>query len=209
MSGIGLAAPDAKGGIGLTVPPPQTGPLSAITPQASPLTPADIAAIAEQYPRLKPLLDQTVIQWGNGPPEYQSEFYHPWETENPNKDRATLELYNRKLMPSEVKELVPAEMLHLMGAVDPRSGAAVDVGWQALKQKFLATRTPEQMKADMQDYQETKDPRAFKDYMQESRGDAYLRAALFPKINPEWNDYLSPQQRELANELQGYLRGGK
>ncbi len=109
-------------------------------------------------------------------------------------------------------DIAAADLLHQLGAVDPRTNKPVDEQWLTEKQNFLNnTRTAKQMQTDQSEYLADKKAypsnRSFKDWFDQSRGDAYLRGAIFPAQNPEWNDYLTDEQKQHGARLLQMLQG--
>jgi hypothetical protein len=106
-------------------------------------------------------------------------------------------------------------MLHMLGAIDPRSGSPVDPQWLAMKNQLLAQRTPEAQAIDRRAYQqeEPNGRRSFDDWMAQSRGDAYIRGYLTPDAADEWRQQgvYTPQMTQTLEMMQRYLqtpRGG-
>ena len=134
----------------------------------------------QQYPRLGAYPVRG--QWGPPNAERQLEFYPPWEGDNPHPGVSTLEVYNRSLRGPALTNALSADMLHLIGAVDPRTGQPVDPKWLAAKQQFLATLTPEQRAMNERAYAQALaqgERRPFDEWMMQSRGDAFLRGGMF------------------------------
>lgn len=172
----------------------------------------DLSGIAKKYPRLAPLAKDAVAQWGEDTGDgRQLEFYPSWEDQSPHPGKPVLEFYNRAMPADQLPDIAAADLLHQLGGVDPRTNTAVDPDWLAEKQKFLNTRTVKQMQTDQQEYAADRKAypsnRSMTDWMDQSRGDAYLRGAIFPAQNPEWGDYLTDEQKQHGARLLQMLQG--
>lgn len=168
----------------------------------------DLGKVAQSYPALAAHLKNAVGQWGKDTGDgRQLEFYPPWESDNPNKGKTTLEFFNRSIPTEQIPEFAAADMLHYLGATNPETGQPVDAQWQSMRKAMASSRTPKQIEADQKDYTDSKETLPFDQYLENNRLDAYMRGAAFPSINPEWGEYLTPEQKTLGNQLQGYLRG--
>lgn len=193
---------------------------SAPPPAASPVQPPEdfqetIAGIRQNYPTLAPYLEKLAIQRGtpNGPnDDRQLEFYQPWESDNPNPGKLTTELYNKSLGGQDLQETIAGDMLHHLGSVDPATGQPVDPKWMAMKQQLIASRGTPQTLMDAGAYQQEKANPAYEtapydQWMQNNRADAYIRGALFPRQNPEWQEpgIYSPAMQAIASQMRDYL----
>lgn len=176
----------------------------------TPDSPVDIAALQKKYPGLSAHLKNAVAEWGKGPGVM--EFYNPWDSENPNRGKITLQFRDRSVPKEQLPDFAAADMLHFLGATTP-DGKQVDPAYLALRQEMLSARTPGQIKADQQNYQDEKksfgDSGSFEDYMANNRADAYMRGAAFPEINPEWKGFLTPAQAAIGAKVKAYLTGQK
>lgn len=166
----------------------------------------DLSSVGKKYPRLAPLASGAVAQWGDDPGDgRQLEFYPPWEEQSPVPGKTVLQFYNRKMPAEQLPDIAAADLLHQLGAVDPRTNKPVDQGWLDEKNKFLETLTIPQMNTDQREYMSDRkkfnSTQSFTDWMNNSRSDAYLRGAIFPDQNPEWHDYLSDEQRATGARL--------
>lgn len=164
-----------------------------------------LAQIGQQYPALAPYAQQWRVQSGvPAHPSYQSETYPPWERDNPNPGTWTTEAYSREFgVPG-----LTGEMLHALGAVDPRTQSPVDPQWLALKNQLIGQRTPRHEEIDRRAYQAEGDRRGFDDWMQQSRADAYVRGYLTPDAADNWRRggvYTPPMARTL-DQMQQYLQ---
>lgn len=165
-----------------------------------------LAEIARQYPAIG--RHRFTLRRGQGPG--QLEFFPAWEERNPTPGEHTIEIRNPALTGQALQDAIAGDALHLLGAVDPRTGKAVDPAFRALKEQFLGTLTPEQVAVDRRVYGESGDPRPFEQWMERSRGDAYLRGYLFPDAADEWRrqGVYTPEQQGLLERIRRYLREG-
>lgn len=205
----------AQGG---NVPPPSAAPATpAPAPAAAPEDFSDTTSgIAQNYPALAPYLSKLAIQRGtpSGPEDdRQLEFYQPWETENPNPGKITTELYNKNLKGQDLQETIAGDMLHHLGSVDPTTGRPVDPKWMAMKQQMIAARGVPQTLMDGGAYQQEKANPAYEtapydQWMQNNRADAYVRGAVFPKQNPEWQQegIYNPAMQAVGAQMRDYLK---
>jgi hypothetical protein len=193
-------------------PPPSTSDPAAAE-DFSPTT----TAIAKTYPKLAPYVQNLAIQRGTptGPDDdRQLEFYQPWDTDNPNPGKLTTELYNPKLQGQDLQDTVAGDMLHHLGTTDPATGQPVDPKWMAMKQQLIAAMGPGQNSMDQGAYQEEKSNPSYEtapydQWMQNNRSDAYIRGALFPGQNPEWQEdgIYTPAMKEVTRKMKDYLIG--
>lgn len=169
-------------------------------------------AISGQYPALAPHMDKFSVQWGENNPHGGSlEFFPPWELHNPNPGQPTIELYNRDLKGNELQSAIAGDALHYLGAVGP-SGNPVDPTFHGMKQQMIGSLTPDQLAVDRRAYDKSRssgDHRSFDDWMQDSRGDAYIRGYITPDANDEWRKQgvYNPEQKKLLDAMNAYLRG--
>lgn len=167
----------------------------------------DLSQVAQTYPALAPHLNNAVAQWGDGPGVL--EFYHPDDAENPNKGKITLQFRDRTVSPEQIPDFAAADMLHYLGSAD-QNGVRVDPQYYSLRQQMMMARTPEQIKADQQNYESEKktfgESGSYEDYIENNRADGYMRGAAFPQINPEWGGFLTPAQTQIGQQLQQYLK---
>lgn len=167
--------------------------------------------LSTRYPQLAPHLKNTVISRGN-PSEANGrllEYYPPWEDDNPTPGKSHTQIFDPKLTGDSLHGAVAADMLHLLGAVDPRTGEPIDANFLALKNKMAEGMTPEHHRTNLEAYKMDKrdfgDVGSYDDWMKNSRIDAYSRAGVFPEQNPEWKGFLTPQQEETAGQMRSYL----
>lgn len=175
--------------------------------------PAAVEAAKKEWPVLAPHLDNFKIQFGDtaAGDQRQLEYYPPWETDNPNPGKSTIEIYRKDMSPDELKSAIAGDALHHLGSVDPRTNSPVDPKFMALKVELGDSLTPKQLAIDRKVYAEegNGDGRSFDDWMHESRLDAYIRGYLTPDKVDEWrkqNTY-TPEQKATLNKMQAYLSG--
>lgn len=176
---------------------------------------AALGAAKEAYPMLRPHLDNATVKYGTprGPEDdRQLEYYPPWETQNPNPGKHTIEIYNQSLKGDALRDSIAADMLHGVGAIDPRSGKPVDPQWYEMKQQLGASRNARHSAMDLGAYQQEQaspyGAAPYADWDKNSRLDAYVRGALFPAQNPEWqNGVFTPEMQPVISQMNKYLRG--
>jgi hypothetical protein len=174
--------------------------------------------LAEKYPALSPHVSNFQVQWGD-PKQYQTsgrhlEFYPPWESENPNPGKATLELYNTGMKGGALESAVLGDMLHYLGATNPETGKQIDPTWRRLRDKLMTIRGAKNLEMDRREYEEAKkegESRSFEDWMNESRADAYVRGYLTPDEADEWrkNSVYTPEMEKTLETMKSYLSSGK
>lgn len=173
-----------------------------------------LRSVAQKYPKLAPYLPNVVVQHGKTQKDdpRSLEFYPPWESENPNPGKITLELFKSFSDPKELQTAVAGDLLHYLGGVNPETNRPVDPNYFALKQKVDAARTPQQQALDQRVYQEEKsqygENRSYHDWLYQSRLDAYIRGFVTPDANDEWRKkgfYSTPNMKKAVSEVQSYL----
>lgn len=137
------------------------------------------------------------------------EFYQPWETYNPHFGRPYLEVYDKNLKGKALQDMLAADTLHYLGAAQP-NGIPVDPAWSIMKKNFARAMSPAAEKINKSEYadeQKNGEKRTFDEWMQQSRIDAYLRGALFPDINPEWQreGLYSTKQKDIIDSMRKYI----
>jgi hypothetical protein len=177
-----------------------------------------LAAVAQQYPRLAPFLSQVQIQQGRktDPNDDRGlEFYPPWESENPNPGKITLELYD----PMQGQALTTAlggDLLHYLGAINPQTGKPIDPQYWAMKQAVMNARTPEQDGVDRSIYQQAvksgQETRSYQDWVLQSRIDAYIRGFVTPAMEGRYPDewrrngwYNDPKMKKAVEVIRQYV----
>jgi hypothetical protein len=191
----------------------------ATTPQPS-LDPR-LAAVAQQFPRLAPYLSQVQVQQGkkaNPKDDRGLEFYPPWESQNPNPGKITLQLFDQMQGPTLTNAL-GGDMMHYLGAIDPKTQKPIDPQFYQLKQQVLAARTPRQQALDhtmwKQLVQTGQERRSYEDWLQQSRGDAYIRGYVTPEMGGRYPDewrkngfYNEPAMKQAVEAIRQYVTTG-
>lgn len=169
-------------------------------------------AVAKRYQRLAPHLKNAVVSQGNAAEANgrHLEFYPPWESDNPTPGKSHVQLFDKNLSPPDLHAAVSADMLHLLGSTDPRTGAQVDPAWMELKNQLPQIMTPQQHLTNLNAYKQDQaadgDVGTYDDWMKRSRIDAYVRAGLFPDQNPEWKGFTTPEQGKLFDQMSAHLQ---
>jgi hypothetical protein len=183
--------------------------------EVAPAPPTDWDAIrtgvTQRFPRLQDALSGTQLQWGDPAKSggNQLESYPADESDNPNPGQRTIEVYKGSLQGDRLVNAVAGDLLHHLGSVDRVTGQPVDPTWHGMKQAFIDTLTPQQMKVDLQAYKQDQaqgETRTIDDWMQNSRSDAYLRGYLTPDENNEWKDVYTPNQKQMLDGMRQYLK---
>lgn len=177
--------------------------------------------VASAYPRLKPYLSQVKIQQGTKAKDDDRglEFYSPWESDNPNRGKITLELFD-KMQGKELTDALAGDLLHHLGSVNPTTGKPVDPQYYAMKQQVMNARTPQQDAIDRKVYNDAKrqegESRSYKDWLQQSRIDAYVRGYVTPvlggKYPDEWRKngfYAQPKMKQAVEKISQYVTGSQ
>lgn len=174
----------------------------------------DKQAIGAKYPVLAPHLANSVVSFGKptGPnDDRQLEFYHPWDSENPNPGKNSIEIFNRDLKGDDLHAAIAGDLLHRVGSVDPTTGLPVDAKFYQLRQELANSRDDLHRNMDRQAYEREKNspypPGEYGKWFQHSRLDAYVRAGLFPEQNPNWQEALTPEMKPIFDKMQSYLKG--
>lgn len=132
-------------------------------------------------------------------PGYFSEFYHPKEDSNPHPGYPTIDVYKDS---SNMQDALIGEMLHYLPYVDPP--------YENLRQKFRDSITPDQKSIDVKAYGRGgyENEGTFRDWMDRSRLDAYIRAGLSPENNPDWRGFQTSEQIDIINAIRELLKIG-
>ena len=173
--------------------------------------------VAKAYPGLTPHLANATAQWGTptGPKDdRQLEYYAPWESNNPNPGKSTVELYNRKLQGQDLTDSVALDMLHYVGGTNPQTNSPVDPRYYALKQQMGQEIGKANRKMDWEAYnQDTHQygPQPYQDWLDKNRTDAYIRGIVSPRMNPEWQQpgMYTPSMSTIGDQIKAYLAGRK
>ncbi len=188
----------------------QAQPASALDPR--------LASVAQQYPRLAPYLPMVQVQQGkkSSPDDDRGlEFYPPWESENPNPGKITLELYD----PMQGQTLTTAlggDLLHYLGSVNPQTGKPIDPQYWTMKQSVMNARTPHQDEVDRGIYKQAvragQEGRSYQDWLMQSRADAYIRGYVTPEMGGRYPDewrrngwYKEPAMKQAVEAIRQYV----
>lgn len=172
--------------------------------------------IAKEWPALKDHLGNFIVKNGDEKDNVGGghlEFYPPWESHNPHPGRSTIEIFDKDLTGKALQDAIAADALHLLGAKDPRNDQPIDPKFYEMKQQLLSTLTPEQLKVDMDAYKRDQarnpdDERTFREWMETSRGDAYIRGYIKPDKDNNWRDVYTPEQKAILDDMKAYLEKG-
>jgi len=175
---------------------------------------ADLEKVGQRFPAYKKYLSNVVIKPGKNQKgdDRQVEFYPPWESQNPNPGKLTVQPYRSDSMSGEgLTNTVSGELLHYIGGVDPSTGIPVDPNYHALKQKVANARTPEQKALDERIYEEQKkrgEKRPFDQWFNQSRLDEYIMGYVTPDKDDEWRKhgfYSHPEMAKAVEDVKSYL----
>lgn len=181
-----------------------------------------ISSASQMYPRLAPYLQNTVIESkqrpANEPADAELETLPPWEDWNPNKGKTTVQIYQPYTDKSKMATALAGDMFHVIGGIDNRTGRPVDPVYYKLKQDVIAARSPVQDELDRRTWKEEEGHggRSFKDWMQSSRADAYIRGLLTPELEGKYPDEwrksgtysTNPRLKTAIMKIDAYLKGG-
>lgn len=154
-------------------------------------------SVYRRYPRLRTLGDVNVVDSRSGgmKDDRQLEYYPADERDNPKPGRPTIEIFNPAIQGQAYDDAIAADMLHGLKTADPQ--------WRAMRQQYLQTLSPANKAMDQRAYAEDRkrgETRTFDQWMEDNRGDAYLRGYLFPDKVDEWRKqgvYDDAQKRQL------------
>lgn len=176
-----------------------------------------IAAVGKAFPRLAPYLKNVVIMKGKNTKgdDRGLEFYPPWESENPNKGKITIQLFG----PASTSA-IGGDIMHYLGAIDPKTKNPVDPAFFKMKQAVMAARTPQQDRTDRQIYADAVknqgEKRSYKDWLQQSRIDAYIRGYVTPELGGKYPDewrkngwYNQPNMKNAVETIKQYVTTNK
>jgi len=198
-----------------------TTPVTINPPQTPEMDPR-LADVAQQFPRLKPYLSNVKVQQGKktSPKDDRGlEFYPPWESRNPNPGKITLELYDQMKGP-ELTNALGGDMLHHLGAIDPKTKQPIDPKYYSMKRQVIAARTPQQEAIDKRQWQLARqfegERRSYDDWLQQSRADAYIRGYVTPELGGKYPDewrknkfYDAPQMKQAVEAIRQYVTTDK
>lgn len=177
-------------------------------------------AIGAKYKALAPHIEQFAIGYGDPAKNIgggKIEFYPPWESENPNPGKPSLMIFDKDMRGDPLQNMIAADMLHYLAAVNPETGKPVDPEWRNLRHRLMTVRGSKNLAMDRKAYEDAKkDPkvkesRSFADWVDDSRADAYVRGYLLPDERDEWRrgGAYSPEMTKILKRMKGYLEGGK
>lgn len=198
----------------LSATPAPYGLSSRPTGVAAAYAPSDpvLDEVGALYPRLRQHLPQTTVRRGRANDGRQLEFYPPWERDNPNPGRITVEIFNQNLRGRDLSESIGLDMLHHIGGRDPQ-GEPVDPEYYALKQEMARAVRSANRRMDTDAWQQ--DRRAglagdsYDDWLEQNRVDAYIRGYVSPRMNPEWRQpgTFTPEMSRAGERIRQYLQG--
>jgi hypothetical protein len=176
-----------------------------------------LSAVAKQFPRLSPYLSDVHIQQGTKSPNDDRglEFYPPWESQNPNPGKITLELFD-SLQGAALTTALGGDLLHYLGGENPQTKKPIDSDYWKMKQAVLNARTPQQDALDRRIYEQARknegEVRSYPDWLQQSRIDAYIRGYVTPEIGGRYPDewrrqgmYNAPAMRDAVEQIKRYV----
>jgi hypothetical protein len=173
--------------------------------------------VAETYPALAPHTKKAVV-YDAAPPKGntdQLETYLPWEDWNPHPGKVTSELYRPYADKKELRDAIAGDLIHLSGAIDPKTNKPVDPDYYELKKQVKLARNQKQKDIDYKAYKEdvknNEETRSFSKWFHDSRSEAYVRGRLFPDKNDNWKSFYeeNPKLRDVVDKIGKYLKTGK
>lgn len=151
-------------------------------------------AVASQYPALAPHLRNSVISYGT-----------------PVGEKNTIEIFNRGLKGDDLHAAIAGDMLHRLGSIEPSTGLPVDPKFYQMRRELATSRDVDHRRIDRDAYQREQSspfpPADYPAWDQHSRIDSYVRAGLFPKQNPGWDGFLTPEMQPIFGRMNAYLKG--
>jgi hypothetical protein len=187
-------------------------------PTTTPAMDPRLGAVEKEFPRLAPYLSNVMIQQGkktNPNDDRGLEFYNPWQGNNPNPGKLTIELFD-KLQGSALTNALGGDLLHYLGGYDWKAKKPIDPQYWAMKQAVLKARTPKQEALDRSIYEEEKkkypNTGTYEDWLQESRIDAYIRGYVTPELGGRYPDewrkngfYKDPAMLKAVEAIRQYV----
>lgn len=174
--------------------------------------------VGAEYPALAPHTKNYMVYQALQPRDEKGnslETYLPWEDWNPHPGKIVSELYQKFSDPQELKNAIAGDLIHYLGAKNPKTGEPVDQTYYDLKQAVKKARSPEQKAIDYKEYKNSVknegEKRSFNQWFDDSRGEAYVRGRLFPDHNDEWKQWYeeNPKLAKAVDEVGRYLKTGK
>lgn len=172
---------------------------------------SNIQAVGQKYPRLSQYLGNVAVQRGTTKDDRQLEYYAPWEGDNPNPGKSTIELYNKNLQGDDLTDSIALDLLHHIGGTAP-NGQPVDPNYQYLKQNLAneikSENRPMDRQAYIQDKKQYSDTGTYDDWLGNNRVDAYIRGMVSPRMNPEWAQpgVYTPAMKQIGSQIIQYLQ---
>lgn len=170
--------------------------------------------VAATYPALAPHVQRAKVYDATpdkGNEDAGLETYLPWEDWNPHPGKVTTELYKPFTNKTQLRDAIAGDLIHLAGAINPKTNKPVDPDYYALKQEVKKARTQQQIDMDYRAYKESGDKRSFSKWFNDSRAEAYVRGRLFPDDKDEWAHVYeeNPRLKKAVDKVGKYLRTGK
>lgn len=171
-----------------------------------------VARIYEDYPELSTVGFEVVDQRGTPVGEEalsngrKAEFFPvdepgPPNRPNPHFGTPTVEIYDPTITGESLYELILGDMLH--------NAPRISEEFDALRERFKATITPEQEAMDRAAYEEMvrrgEEDRPYEQWLEVSRIDAYIRGAIAPDADNEWEGVYTEEQLRLIEEMKATL----
>lgn len=139
------------------------------------------------------------------------EMYPPSERDNPLPGRATVEVFDPSFQGDDLDNVIAADFIHSLGKTDPTL--------KHYRDAFSKSLTPEQKAIDRRAYEravagEFGDPeqRPFDQWYEIHRLDQYLGAPYLPEGSAhreEWMRGMTPEQLEMLDAMQRYMKTGQ
>lgn len=183
---------------------------------------SDFSSIAQniggKYKALAPHVEQFTVGYGDPAKNVGGgaiEFYPPWESENPYPGKPSLMIFDKNVKGDALQNMIAADMLHYLAAVNPETNKPVDPRWRQFRERLMTIRGPKNLQMDRRAYEEAKksdkESRSFADWLDTSRADAYVRGYLLPDERDEWRKggAYTPGMESVLKQMQQYLETGK
>ena len=170
--------------------------------------------VKSKFPAYSNYLSRVVIHPGSTDTkdERQVETYMPWEDENPNPGKLTIQPFHKSLLSDQsLPNTVAGEMLHYIGGVDDSTKKPVDPAYYQLKQRVESSRTAHQVEVDHKEYQEAAkrgEDRPYQQWLDQSRIDEYIMGYIAPDKQAEWIKkgwYNDPKMHQAVRDIRKYL----
>ena len=197
---VGISTPQQIGGAALPI-------AQTVASSADPV----LEGVASAYPRLRQYTPQTIVKIGTANDGRQLEYYSPWERENPNPGKITVEIFNHDLKGRELSEAIALDMLHYLGGLAP-DGHPIDPAFYAMKQEMKSAILAADRRMDTEAYEEERRAGlagpSYEDWLDDNRVDAYIRGYVSPEMNPEWRQpgTFTPEMEQVGERIKQYLQ---